>query len=189
MSLARMRRQSPALKALTLAEGTVPDAPLAQQGFSALVEVRKDSQVHRLLFDTSITPDGCASNLRRLGKDPAGIEAIVCSHGHFDHTTGLSGLIGALGLANLPVLIHPEFWNRRRLAIPGGEPVELPTTSRRALDDAGFDIIEQRQPSFLYDRSVLITGEVDRVTGFEKGFPHPPGLARQRLGTRPADPG
>jgi 7,8-dihydropterin-6-yl-methyl-4-(beta-D-ribofuranosyl)aminobenzene 5'-phosphate synthase len=68
------------------------------------------------------------------------------------------------------VLIHPEFWARRRLAIPG-EPFELPTTSRRALEGAGFGIIEQRQPSFLYDRSVLITGEVDRVTGFEKGFP------------------
>ena len=68
------------------------------------------------------------------------------------------------------MLIHPEFWARRRLAIPGGEPFELPTTSRRALEDAGFGIIEQRQPSFLYDRSVLITGEVDRVTGFEKGF-------------------
>ena len=68
------------------------------------------------------------------------------------------------------MLIHPEFWARRRLAIPG-EPFELPTTSRRALEDAGFGIIEQRQPSFLYDRSVLITGEVDRVTGFEKGFP------------------
>ena len=68
------------------------------------------------------------------------------------------------------MLIHPEFWARRRLAIPG-EPFELPTTSRNALEDAGFDVIEQRQPSFLYDRSVLITGEVDRVTGFEKGFP------------------
>jgi 7,8-dihydropterin-6-yl-methyl-4-(beta-D-ribofuranosyl)aminobenzene 5'-phosphate synthase len=127
--------------------------------------------VRRLLFDTGITPGGCAGNLRRLGQDPAGIEAIVCSHGHFDHTTGLSGLIGQLGRANLPVLIHPEFWARRRLAIPGGEPFELPATSRSALEDAGFDVIEQRQPSFLYDRSVLITGEVDRVTGFEKGFP------------------
>ena len=171
MSLARMRRESPALEAPALVEGTVPDVPLAQQGFSALVEVRKGSRVRRLLFDTGVTPDGCTSNLRRLGKDPGDIEAIVCSHGHFDHTTGLSGLIGRLGRANLPVLIHPEFWNRRRLAIPGGEPVELPTTSRRALDDAGFDIIEQRQPSFLYDRSVLITGEVNRITSFEKGFP------------------
>jgi 7,8-dihydropterin-6-yl-methyl-4-(beta-D-ribofuranosyl)aminobenzene 5'-phosphate synthase len=171
LSLARMLRETPTLEALALREGKVPDAPLAQQGFSALVEVRKGGRVRRVLFDTGVTPTGCADNLRRLGRDPADIEAIVCSHGHFDHTTGLSGLIGRLGRANAPVLIHPEFWNRRRLAIPGGEPFELPTTSRSALNDAGFDIIEQRQPSFLCDRSVLITGEVDRVTGFEKGFP------------------
>jgi 7,8-dihydropterin-6-yl-methyl-4-(beta-D-ribofuranosyl)aminobenzene 5'-phosphate synthase len=110
-------------------------------------------------------------NLRRFGRDPADIEAIVCSHGHFDHTIGLSGLIGQLGHANMPVLLHPEFWTRRRLAIPGREPREIPTTSRRALDEAGFDIIEQRQPSFLYNNSILITGEVDRVTPFERGFP------------------
>ena len=45
MSLARMRRESPGLEAPTLVEGTVPDVPLAQQGFSALVEVRKGSRV------------------------------------------------------------------------------------------------------------------------------------------------
>jgi 7,8-dihydropterin-6-yl-methyl-4-(beta-D-ribofuranosyl)aminobenzene 5'-phosphate synthase len=162
--------QVPVLAAPTLRDGKAPDAPLAQHGFSALVEIRKGDRVHKLLFDTGLTPDGCVENLRRMGRDTADIEAIICSHGHFDHTIGLSGLIGRLGRANLPVLIHPEFWARRRLAIPGREPFELPTTSRRALEDAGFDVIEQRQPSFLYDRSVLITGEVDRVTGFEKGF-------------------
>jgi 7,8-dihydropterin-6-yl-methyl-4-(beta-D-ribofuranosyl)aminobenzene 5'-phosphate synthase len=171
LSLAGMGRHVPMLAARTLREGKVPDAPLAQHGFSALVEVRKGNRVRRLLFDTGLTPDGCAENLRCLGRDPADIEAIVCSHGHFDHATGLSGLIGRLGRASLPVLIHPEFWARRRLALPGGEPFELPTTSRHALDEAGFEVIEQRQPSFLFDRSVLITGEVDRVTGFEKGFP------------------
>jgi 7,8-dihydropterin-6-yl-methyl-4-(beta-D-ribofuranosyl)aminobenzene 5'-phosphate synthase len=169
-SMAAMSRQAPTLAAPTLREGKAPDAPVAQHGFSALVEIRKGSRVRQVLFDTGLTPEGCTENLRRLGRDPAGIEAIVCSHGHFDHTTGLSGLIGRLGRANLPVLIHPEFWARRRLAIPGSEPFELPTTSRSALEGAGFDVIEQRQPSFLFDRSVLITGEVDRVTGFEKGF-------------------
>jgi 7,8-dihydropterin-6-yl-methyl-4-(beta-D-ribofuranosyl)aminobenzene 5'-phosphate synthase len=139
------------VEAPSLQDGKVRDAPLGQHGFSALVEIRKGSQVRRLLFDTGVTPTGCVDNLRRLGRDP--------------------GLIDRLGRRNLPVLLHPEFWNRRRLAIPGGEPVELPTTSRRALDEAGFDVIEQRQPSFLYDRSVLITGEVDRVTRFERGFP------------------
>lgn len=169
LTLAGMGRQGPVLQAQTLREGTAPDAPLAQHGFSALVEIRKGSRMRRLLFDTGLTPTGCVENLRRLGRDPAEIEAIVCSHGHFDHTTGLTGLIGRLGRVRMPVLIHPEFWTRRRLAVPG-EPFELPTTSRSALQEAGFEVIEQRQPSFLYDRSVLITGEVDRVTGFEKGF-------------------
>jgi len=49
--------------------------------------------------------------------------------------------------------------------------VELPTTSATALREAGFDIIENQQPSFLLDRSVLITGEVPRVSGYEPGFP------------------
>ena len=46
----------------------------------------------------------------------------------------------------------------------------MPTTSRRAMVDAGFDIIENRRPSFLLGGSVLITGEVDRTTSFEQGF-------------------
>jgi 7,8-dihydropterin-6-yl-methyl-4-(beta-D-ribofuranosyl)aminobenzene 5'-phosphate synthase len=169
-SMAGQQRHGPTLPAPTLIGGRSPDAPVAQHGFSALVEIRKGGRVTRLLFDTGVTPTGCVDNLHRLGRDPGDIAAIVCSHGHFDHTTGLSGLAARLG-RNLPVLLHPEFWTRRRLAIPGADPVEIPTTSRRALEDAGFGLIEQRQPSFLYDRSVLITGEVDRVTGFEKGFP------------------
>jgi 7,8-dihydropterin-6-yl-methyl-4-(beta-D-ribofuranosyl)aminobenzene 5'-phosphate synthase len=87
-----------------------------------------------------------------------------------DHTTGLSGFIEAVGRANLPVIIHPEFWTQRRIVIPGREPVELASTSRSALLGAGFEITEERQPSFLLDGAVLITGEVDRTTDFEKGF-------------------
>jgi 7,8-dihydropterin-6-yl-methyl-4-(beta-D-ribofuranosyl)aminobenzene 5'-phosphate synthase len=71
----------------------------------------------------------------------------------------------------MPIVIHPEFWSRRRIAIPGREPLEFPSTSRRALEDGGFTIIEDRQPSFLFENSVLVTGEVDRTTAFEKGFP------------------
>ncbi len=161
----------PTLGAPTLEGGKAIDAPLAEHGFSVLVEVRKAGSVHHLLFDTGVTPEGCVENLRRLGRDPGDIEAIVCSHGHFDHTTGLSGLVDRLGRTNLPVIIHPEFWTQRRIAIPGAEPFELPTTSRGALEGAGFTIVEARQPSFLFERSVLVTGEVDRTTPFERGFP------------------
>jgi 7,8-dihydropterin-6-yl-methyl-4-(beta-D-ribofuranosyl)aminobenzene 5'-phosphate synthase len=154
----------------TLAGGAVIDAPLAQHGFSAHVSFTRAGVRHSVLFDTGITPNGCLDNLDRLDLDPADIEAIVCSHGHFDHTTGLSGLAGRLGRAQLPVVIHPEFWTRRRIAIPGIDPMELPATSRHGLEECGFEIIEARQPSFLFDRSLLVTGEVDRTVGFESGF-------------------
>jgi 7,8-dihydropterin-6-yl-methyl-4-(beta-D-ribofuranosyl)aminobenzene 5'-phosphate synthase len=157
--------------ATTMEDGHVPDVPLADGGFSVLVEVAKNGARHQILFDTGTTRDGVVENMRRLDVDPLGIETIVCSHGHFDHTAGLDGLIKRLGRINLPVLIHPQFWRRRRLAIPGRDPGEIPTTSRRALVDAGFEVIEEQQPSFLFNRSVLVTGEVPRTTGYEAGFP------------------
>jgi 7,8-dihydropterin-6-yl-methyl-4-(beta-D-ribofuranosyl)aminobenzene 5'-phosphate synthase len=158
-------------RSAVMQEAQIPDALVAEHGFSALVTVTKAGREHRFLFDAGTSPDGVAENMRRLDIDPGSIEAIVCSHGHFDHTGGLEGLIRVLGRANLPVLIHPDFWRRRRVVLPGREPMEIPATSRRALTEAGFDVIEEQQPSFLFDRSVLVTGEVPRTTGYEPGFP------------------
>src|SRR5262249_38210869 len=109
-------------------------------------------------------------NMRRLGLSLEDVEVIVLSHGHWDHVTGMEGVVKALGRARLPVMIHPEFWNRRRLRFPGLDPAELPATSRGALEDMGFAIIEEGRPSFLLDGAALITGEVDRTTPFETGF-------------------
>ncbi|MDQ3166231.1 MAG: MBL fold metallo-hydrolase [Actinomycetota bacterium] len=155
----------------TLEGGEVADHPRTEHGFSALVEVCSGGRKAQMLFDAGRTPDGLAHNIKVLGIDPAGIEAVVLSHGHFDHTTGLDGFTRMLGRSNLPVVIHPEFWNRRRVTFPGREPWELPSTSRSALEAVGFDIIEDRQPSFLLHDSVLVTGEVDRTNHFELGFP------------------
>jgi 7,8-dihydropterin-6-yl-methyl-4-(beta-D-ribofuranosyl)aminobenzene 5'-phosphate synthase len=154
-----------------MAGGRAPEALIAEHGFSMLLTVHKGASTHRLLFDAGPSPDGVMENMRRLDLDPGSIEAVVCSHGHYDHTTGLDGLIRTVGRANMPVLIHPHFWRRRRVLLPGIEPVEIPSVSRRALEDAGFDVLEDAQPSFLLDGSVLVTGEVPRVTGYEPGFP------------------
>jgi 7,8-dihydropterin-6-yl-methyl-4-(beta-D-ribofuranosyl)aminobenzene 5'-phosphate synthase len=163
--------EPPLVDAPALQGGKAVDSPTAEPGFSAHIEVAKDGQSHRFLFDAGLTRTGCRENLARLDLSPRNLEAIVFSHGHFDHTTGLSGLLDVLGPANVPVIIHPEFWTRRRISIPGREPLEFPSTSRRALNDSGFDIIENRKPSFLFQKSILVTGEVDRTTAFERGFP------------------
>lgn len=151
--------------------GLAPDALVAEHGLSMLVTVHKGGSMHRVLYDAGTSPGGVVENMRRLDVDPGSIEAIVCSHGHYDHTTGIDGLIAAVGRANMPVLIHPHFWRRRRVVLPGIEPQEIPSVSPRALEDAGFDVLEGVQPSFLLDGAVLVTGEVPRVTGYEPGFP------------------
>jgi 7,8-dihydropterin-6-yl-methyl-4-(beta-D-ribofuranosyl)aminobenzene 5'-phosphate synthase len=148
----------------------VPDALVAEPGFSALVRIEQAGRERTLLFDAGVSPNGMVDNMRRLGISPADIEIVVLSHGHWDHVTGMEGLVRALGASNLPVMIHPEFWSRRRVRFPGLEPAELPATSRSTLEGMGFEIVEQRRPSFLLDRAALITGEVDRSTDFETGF-------------------
>jgi 7,8-dihydropterin-6-yl-methyl-4-(beta-D-ribofuranosyl)aminobenzene 5'-phosphate synthase len=162
---------APAVRASFLEGGRTGDALRAEHGFSCLVTIERDGRVVRVLFDAGLTPDGLIENMRRLEIAPGDIDIVVLSHGHWDHTTGMDGFVRALGRANVPVLIHPEFWSRRRVALPGREPVELPSTSKGALEGAGFEIVEQQQPSFLLDGSLLVTGEVDRTTEFEQGFP------------------
>ena len=143
----------------------------AEHGFSALVTVRRGDQSTTLLFDTGVSPDGLAVNARSLGLALDDVQGVVLSHGHFDHAGGFPGLARLRGRSGLPLTVHPAVWTRRRLALPGGVPFEMPTLSPGALEREGFEVIERRQPSLLAGGSILITGEVDRTTEFERGMP------------------
>jgi 7,8-dihydropterin-6-yl-methyl-4-(beta-D-ribofuranosyl)aminobenzene 5'-phosphate synthase len=152
--------------------GTTQVGLRAEHGFSALVSVRTGpTTTTTILFDTGLSPDAMITNADRLGLDLSGLNAVVLSHGHFDHAGGLAGLADRLGTTSMPMLVHPLVWTRRRLALPGRRPEELPTLSKRALTSEGFEVIERRQPSLLLNGSVLITGEIDRTTDFEHGMP------------------
>jgi 7,8-dihydropterin-6-yl-methyl-4-(beta-D-ribofuranosyl)aminobenzene 5'-phosphate synthase len=142
----------------------------AEHGFSALVTIAKGERQRRLMFDAGLSVDGLARNLDVLQLSLDDVEALVFSHGHFDHVGGLHGLIRRFGARRLPLLLHPDFWLQRRIAVPNAEPFELPTPSRAGVEGAGFAIVEGATPSLLLDGSALITGEVTRTTDFENGF-------------------
>ena len=142
----------------------------AEHGFSALVSVRSGNASSTLLFDTGASPDALAVNAERLGIDVGSLQGVVLSHGHFDHAGGFDGLARLRGRSGLPLTVHPAIWTRRRLELPGGRVLEMPTLSRGALEREGLQVIERRQPSLLAG-GILITGEVDRVTEFEHGMP------------------
>lgn len=159
----------PQVEAPLLDRGQAAEAPVAEHGLSFLVSVTVGDVRSTVLFDTGSTVGGLTHNLRVLGVDPAEVEAIVLSHGHFDQTTGLNGLAGRLQPLP-PLVVHPDFWLRRRIALPGREPYELPTTSEEKVRAAGFPVIERREASLLLDGGLLVTGEIERTTEFEQGL-------------------
>ena len=158
-------------KAPQFESGTTQVGLMAEHGFSALVSVRTGSTTTSVLFDTGLSPDAMVTNADRLGINLSEINAVVLSHGHFDPAGGLAGLAGRRGTTSIPMVVHPLIWTRRRFALPGASPAEWPTLSKRALTGEGFEVIERRQPSLLLNDSVLITGEIDRTTDFERGMP------------------
>jgi 7,8-dihydropterin-6-yl-methyl-4-(beta-D-ribofuranosyl)aminobenzene 5'-phosphate synthase len=160
----------PVVEAPLLESGQFVDPPVAEHGLSFLVSVISEGKRRTLLFDTGSSVGALTHNLRALNADPAEIEAIVLSHGHFDHTMGLNGL--AEKLRPLPPLfVHPDAWLRRRIAIPGRDPWELPTTSQEKIRAAGFPVIEAREPTSLLGGGIVLTGEIERTTEFEQGLP------------------
>jgi 7,8-dihydropterin-6-yl-methyl-4-(beta-D-ribofuranosyl)aminobenzene 5'-phosphate synthase len=72
-------------------------------GFSALIEY----QGQTLLFDTGADGPTLLGNMARLDIDPTGIEKVVLSHIHGDHTGGLMGL--AQAGARPTVYVPPAF--------------------------------------------------------------------------------
>jgi 7,8-dihydropterin-6-yl-methyl-4-(beta-D-ribofuranosyl)aminobenzene 5'-phosphate synthase len=142
----------------------------AEHGYSAMIDVVRGGHTRRVLYDTGVSPYGLVDNLDRLDVSPDTFESIVLSHGHFDHVAGMHGLIERMSGRDVPVILHPDFWTRRRIVTPQ-KTVELPTPSRKAIEGAGFRIVEDRQPSLLLDGTLLITGEVPRRTSFETGMP------------------
>jgi 7,8-dihydropterin-6-yl-methyl-4-(beta-D-ribofuranosyl)aminobenzene 5'-phosphate synthase len=66
----------------------------AEWGYSVLADAFAGGETSRILIDFGYTPDGLAANLAILGIDPATIDAMVLSHGHWDHYGGLPGVIG-----------------------------------------------------------------------------------------------
>lgn len=162
---------TPPTDSSVMVDGLTRPGLVAEHGFSALVTVRRGERSHTLLFDTGVSPNGMADNMQRLDVDAGDIEAVVLSHGHFDHAGGLEGLAKLRRRAGLPLVVHPMVWTRRRIAIPEMPALDFPTLSQRSLEDEGFEVIERRQRSLLLDGSVLITGEVDRTTDFEQGMP------------------
>ena len=129
-----------------------------------------EGKEHDILLDTGLSCGCMLHNAGQLGINPAKAEAIVLSHGHFDHTGGLSSVLQTAG-HQLPVVAHPDTFLSRRLQSKGKDPVNLPKlrcnrhkTAWRGYYRASRPVSSSLWPPAGHRR--------DRTTvPFEKGFP------------------
>ena len=146
---------------------------LAEHGLSLLVTVYQGEDKHTILFDTGYTKVGVLHNIEQLGIDIEEIEVIVLSHGHMDHTGSLYGILDKIP-GKIPLVVHPgAFIYPRYTRQPDGSKNIWPRTLvRDELEQKNVDIIESKSPILIADDKVLVTGEVERTTEFEKGMPN-----------------
>lgn len=148
-----------------------PGALLAEHGLSCLVTVHKGTETHRVLMDTGVSSACLFHNAALLDTDLGCIEAVVISHGHFDH---FGGLIDLLKRENreIPVILHPDAFLIRRMNLPKfGRPISMPSLEETSLTKAGATVQKSKDPRLLADGLMITTGEVERSTPFEKGLP------------------
>ena len=167
---------------------TITKSPIAEHGFSALLEIsyvyENATKTNKILFDTGVSKEGIVNNSDVLGINLKDIETIVLSHGHFDHISGLISTLGRLK-KSVEIIAHPEAFLRRWLVYPNGNKARMDFLDEEEINQAGGIIRKVDKISFLprnvnmqskkktnqANNRVMITGEIPRVTEFEKGFP------------------
>ena len=147
------------------------DQLLAEHGYSLLLTVERNGARQSLLYDAGFTPHTAQHNLDVLGVKVNDLRALVLSHGHADHHGGLSGMVSRVGRRGMPLVLHPDAWLDRKIVFPDGREIPAPPPSHGDLASEGVELIEERGPTLLIDGCVLVTGQVERTTDFEPGFP------------------
>lgn len=148
-----------------------PDHLRAEHGYALLLTVERGNRQHSILYDAGFSRDTALHNLDVLGVKVGDLRAIALSHGHGDHHGGLSGMVSRVGRRGLPLVLHPDAWLERKIVLPDGVEIPAPPPSHMDLDREGVQVIEERGPTLLIDDCVLVTGQVERQTDFEPGFP------------------
>ncbi len=145
-------------------------------GLSLVVTGRTGDRAHTLLFDAGPETYAIERNAPRLGIDLGRVEAVVLSHGHTDHAGGLLAALEHITRKNggrrVPVHVNPGMFEHRgeynadRSVLPYKD---VPNPAE--LGQAGAQVVNESGSRLLLDNMFYLSGEIPRVTSYEKGLP------------------
>lgn len=148
----------------------------AAHGLSCLVTAHRGGISHTVLFDTGPEDYAFERNVTRLGADLGTVESIVLSHGHWDHAGAMLLALGMIrgrnGGKTVPYYAHPGMFRSRAVKLPNGTMrlmEDIPSVE--ALTTFGAEVTVTTEPQSLHDGMFYVSGEIPRVTAYERGFP------------------
>ena len=151
----------------------------AGHGLSVLATGKRGQDERTMLFDVGPYADLWLANAARLGIDLAKIELVFLSHWHWDHSGALPAVVAAVADARrktgagAPVLVdlHPDRPDQRGTLLPTGTMILLPPEpSFEAVEAAGGRVVKHAEAHALCDGFFFGSGQIDRVTEYEKGL-------------------
>jgi 7,8-dihydropterin-6-yl-methyl-4-(beta-D-ribofuranosyl)aminobenzene 5'-phosphate synthase len=146
---------------ITILSTMLADNGIGEWGFAALVE----ADGHKILYDTGARPNTVLENARELKIDLSGVQDVILSHFHADHTTGLMTLRREVLRANPAALsrvhVGQGIFLSRRLG--SGETEQNPMIAmKKEYEATGGKFIVHEKPEELLP-GVWLTGPVPRT--------------------------
>ena len=146
-------------------------------GLAMLAQSQRGDEERTVMVDFGFTPEVLLNNMGLLGVDPGRIDAMVLSHGHYDHFGGLTGFLAAQRgrlKQGLPFFVGGEdCFCTRQVALTGGN---FGTLDRRALLDSGLQLMVAEGPALAAGHAVT-SGQIPLRT-----FEVPLRPTRERVG-------
>lgn len=146
-----------------------PRVLLNEWGLSLHLESARGSETRQVLIDFGWSPQTLLHNMEILRIDPAQLDALVLSHGHYDHFGGMVGFLqsnkGKLK-AGLPFYLGGEECFCTREAGIGDASGNFGYLDRKAIDEAGLKLLFAERPTVIGGHA-FTTGMIPRET-FER---------------------
>lgn len=131
----------------------------AEHGLSLLISFFDNGVENKILLDTGQSGDVLVHNLNTLGISLDRLRTVVISHGHYDHTGGISRILKFLGRPT-QVILHPDIWGPRINTKPHTRNIGTKLTFEE-IERQGGKIFASSDPAFL-NKQLLTTGTIPR---------------------------
>ena len=144
-------------------------------GLSLAIASTAGTGTRHFMLDYGYTPEALMNNMQVIGVDPAKLDALILSHGHYDHFGGLVDFLRT-HRSKLPRELtlyvggEDNFCQRKTAAGAPGHFSDWGVLDRRELDSLNVKIVSCEKPTVVLGHA-FTTGSIPRRT-FEKVFPN-----------------